>query len=158
GNTNVSTTDLWVTDGTVAGTHRLNVSGAGTLGGLNPFDLTVFSITVPPVQDFNNDGTSDILWGDSATGQGGSWKRSNGTPSQVVLLGEPTTSWQIAGVGDFNGDGTPDILWRDSNGGTVVTWTMSNGTVSNVAVIGTIATTWQIAGVGDFNGDGTSDI
>ncbi len=34
--------ELWVTDGTVAGTHELTIA-TGNLGGLQPADFTVFN-------------------------------------------------------------------------------------------------------------------
>jgi ELWxxDGT repeat protein len=51
--------NLWVTDGTAAGTSEVLAAGAAS-GGLMPTDLVVLG--PPPSSDFNADGKSDFLW------------------------------------------------------------------------------------------------
>ncbi|TMG79620.1 MAG: hypothetical protein E6H75_00385 [Betaproteobacteria bacterium] len=110
--------------------------------------------------DFNGDGTSDILWRNSATGENTIWFMNGTTVSSSAIFSTvPDANWSIAGVGDFNGDGKPDILWHDSAAGQNVIWLMNGATISSGATFATVADlNWSIAGVGDFDGDGKSDI
>ena len=60
---------LWTTDGTVQGTHELSgISGAPS-NGLNPSNMAAVALNVPPPDDFNGDGLSDILSENASTGQ-----------------------------------------------------------------------------------------
>src|SRR5262249_51625872 len=141
---------LWTSDGTGAGTHELTGIGGAFTGGLSALDLTSPANKKP--SDFNGDGTGDILWRDTTTGQVAEWKMSNGAiaANGVSVIGSAANNWQIAGSGDFNGDGTSDIVWRDGNTGQAAVWTMQNGAIAanGVAVIGSAANNWQIAGTG----------
>src|SRR3989454_3074625 len=125
--------------------------------------------TTPPVSvktparrvmrsDFNGDGTSDILWRNSATGQNTIWFMNGTTVSSSAIFSTVSdANWRIAGVGDFNGDGKPDILWRHSVTGQNVIWLMNGTTILSGTAFSTVADlNWSIAGVGDFNGDGKS--
>jgi Ca2+-binding RTX toxin-like protein len=110
--------------------------------------------------DFDGDGTADVLWRSSA-GDTVIWNMKNGTKQSHTILENVSEigGWKVAGIGDFNGDGASDVLWH-SNAGDTVIWNMKNGTkqshtiLENVSEIGG----WKVAGIGDFNGDGTSDV
>jgi VCBS repeat-containing protein len=106
--------------------------------------------------DFNADGSSDILWRNSSTGDIGAWQIANGAASWLPL-GSATGDWQVLGTADFNNDGAADILWRNTNTGDVGAWQILNGHPSWLA-LGNAVSPWQYEGTGDFNGDGTSDI
>ena len=126
-------------------------------------------------RDFNGDGTTDILWRNSA-GQLLVWllnRESESGPgiNRVVQMGvgsltiAPSSDWSVFGTGDFNGDGFGDILWRNTNTGQVVIWLLKCSGTGQIAcqIIGggtppTVTPDWQIMGVGDFNGDGFADI
>jgi hypothetical protein len=106
--------------------------------------------------DFNGEGTSDILWFNAVTGGVGQFEMNNGSPTWQ-LIGTSGANWEIAGTGDFDGDGTDDILWFNPATGGVGQFEMNNGspTWRNISTSGA---NWEAAGTGDFNGDGTDDI
>ncbi len=108
--------------------------------------------------DFNGDGTSDILWRNAPTGAHGLWfVRLDGT--RLSCKAYNTSQYmKIAGTGDFNGDGISDVIWRDSSTGGHVLWFIgSDGTRSSYRTYDT-SRDMKIMGTGDFNGDGRCDI
>ncbi len=66
------------------------------------------------VGDFTGNGTSDILWQNSTTGDVDEWLINNGQWAGSVDLGSHPGNFQIAGTGSFvNGNTTTsDILWH----------------------------------------------
>jgi ELWxxDGT repeat protein len=149
--------DLWVTDGTVAGTHEITPAGIG-IGGLDPqyFAALGYADSIHITADINGDGTSDILWSNAATGSVVDWLMNSGTVSAAsTLFSDP--DWSVVGSGDFDRDGTSDLLWRNASTGSVVEWQMNSGTVAAAAGL-LDAPAWSVAGTGDVNGDGKADI
>jgi hypothetical protein len=106
------------------------------------------------VGDFTRDGTTDLVWQNTAGVLGG-WVMGNNNRAATLDL-PAFEGWTAIGTGDFNGDGTSDILWQNSNG-LVGEWFMGSGTRQATANIQAMAG-WRVLGTGDFNGDGTSDI
>ncbi len=132
---------------------------AGDVTAAQQFQIQIASPTptaVHPSDDFNADGTSDLLARQN-TGALRVYDMANGTVSGFQELGGLGTEWSIAGIGDFNADGTSDILARQDTGALRV-YDMTNGAVSGYQELGALGTEWSIAGIGDFNADGTSDI
>jgi Ca2+-binding RTX toxin-like protein len=153
----LSANTLTYTGGSLTIGNHLNgtiVASAAAGGGVE------LSVVPHPIDDFNGDHFSDVLW-------------RNDSGSVVTFLGQPNgafvgnvnfnlnpgTDWHIAGTGDFNGDGYADILWRSDSGAVVDLLGQSNGAfVGNVNFNLNPGTDWHIAGTGDFNGDGFDDI
>jgi hypothetical protein len=139
------------------GAHSLTATQTSGLGFASPasaaFNLT---IVAPQPDQFNGNGTSDILFQDTGSGFISQFQMQNGQPTWKTIGWAPS-NWQIAGTGDFNGDGTSDILLKDPSSGFVSQFQMQNGQPSWKS-IGWAPSNWQVAGTGDFNGDGTSDI
>ena len=112
--------------------------------------------------DFTGNGTSDILWQNSTTGDTQEWLISNGGWNGTVDLGAHPGNYQIAGVGDFTGTGIDDVLWTSTNSnGTIATdiWELNSSGQWQASVSpGTHPAGYQVAAVGDFTGNGTSDI
>jgi ELWxxDGT repeat protein len=108
GGTVISGSQLWITDGTPAGTSELTTAAP------IPFDITVLGSAAPAVvltatSDFNNDGFSDLLWQNSS-GEPDIW-RLNGTSALVAgSIGNPGASWHVKAIGDFEGGGNLDLL------------------------------------------------
>ncbi|WP_066337152.1 FG-GAP repeat domain-containing protein [Azohydromonas lata] len=112
--------------------------------------------------DFNADGTSDVLWRNTATFEIKVW--DNGIAAQSRTLPFSSTSadtrnanWLIAGIGDFNADGASDLFWHNDANNANIIW--YSGIIQSQHLLGTQpSVAWQVAGVGDFNGDGSSDV
>jgi hypothetical protein len=111
---------------------------------------------VAGVGDFNGDGTSDILWRNSSTGQLDEWHMAGGQWAGSTDLGSRGLEWQIAGIGDFNSDGQSDVLWRNTVTGHVDEWVMLNGNWSRSIDLGSRGTDWQVAAVGNLDHEGTA--
>jgi hypothetical protein len=107
--------------------------------------------------DFNNDGMSDLLWGD-ANGNLLMWLMNGPTiSSSVQFNGTGPSTWQIVGQRDFDGNGTTDWLLRDGSGNTAI-W-LTNGTqVPSSSSLGNVPTAWTVIATADFDGDGKGDI
>ena len=104
--------------------------------------------------DFNGDGTSDVLL--QLGGTVVDWTIKNGAYQSGNTLTTGATGFTVVGKGDVNGDGTADIVLQ--SGGTVVDWIMKNGAYQSGNILTTAASGWTVVGTGDYNGDGTSDV
>jgi murein DD-endopeptidase MepM/ murein hydrolase activator NlpD len=133
---------------------------------IDPFhyDTSSYSLNVSfqPIQprpvshDFNNDGTSDILWRNGSNGDVGYWGINNNNATWHDF-GFTNTVYSVVGVGDFNKDGTSDVLWRNGSNGDVGYWGINNNNAT-WHDFGLTNTAYSVVGVGDFNKDGTSDV
>jgi hypothetical protein len=105
--------------------------------------------------DFNGDGTSDLLW-HNEDGRTEAWLGT--TAGGFVTAGPIFGGGPNFVTGDFNGDGKTDVL---QFGSTVfgVNESAADGTFYfNYESADGFTPNWTIAGAGDFNGDGYSDI
>jgi FG-GAP-like repeat/Bacterial pre-peptidase C-terminal domain len=108
--------------------------------------------------DFNNDGTSDLVWYNAANGNVDLWELANGSWAASANLGSHPAGWQPSGIGDFDHNGASDILWYNSTSGNAEIWKISNGQWAGSVNLGSHPAGWRPAGVGDFNHDGTADV
>jgi Immunoglobulin domain len=115
-------------------------------------------VVTTPLNDFNGDGQTDIVWENITTGEHGIWLMNAFNVVNWAGLPSVPTDWHIVGTGDFNGDGQTDIVWENSATGERGIWLMSGSNVVNWAGLPTIPTDWHIVGTGDFNDDGQTDI
>jgi serralysin len=105
--------------------------------------------------DVNGDGTDDLIWRNSATGEAYLWLMQNGQPSDSWSLGS-LPGWELVESADFNGDATDDLLWRNAATGDQSIWTMVGGQrISERAVP---ASSGQVVGGGDYTGDRVADM
>jgi hypothetical protein len=118
--------------------------------------------------DFNNDGTSDVLWA-SATNQLQIWYLA---PNGVFLGANPPklngqnlsipAGFEFVGTADMNKDGNLDIVIQNGTTQTVQIWQLDgNGVVigNPINVAGPVGDIdWRVVGFGDFDGDGDQDI
>jgi ELWxxDGT repeat protein len=157
---------LWVTNGTAAGTKEIGGTSNSGIHGANsssfsPGSFAAATLTVPPLNNFNSNNTSDILFRNTSTGDTWFEAISNGAPSNPNpwnQIGGSDTHYSVAGTGDFYGTGTTDILYRSNSSGDTWIEAMSNGAFASWNQIGGSNTTYRVAGVGDFYGTGTQDI
>ena len=135
-----------------------------------PASAPTWSLT--GVRDLTGDGTSDVVWYNSATGRvdlwkiangqwAGSvdlWKISNGQWAGSIDVGPHPLGWQPIGTGDFDHDGTDDVAWYNSTTRNIDIWQIVNGHWTASSDVGSHPAGWAPAGIGDFNHDGTDDI
>jgi uncharacterized delta-60 repeat protein len=107
-----------------------------------------------PINDFNGDGFSDVLWRDNSSGDTGYTDFHAGNAWHG--LGASSTAYSVVGTGDFNADGFSDALWRNNSSGDTGYTDFHGGNAWHG--LGASSTAYSIVGTGDFNGDGFSDI
>jgi hypothetical protein len=113
---------LWVTNSTVAGTHELTgIAGASSNG------VARHPRVVPPIDNFNGNNTSDILFRNATSGDTWFEAISNGAFGSWTQIGSSNTFYGVAGTGDFYGTGTTDILYRGNSTGDTWIEAISNG-------------------------------
>jgi hypothetical protein len=110
------------------------------------------------VSDFYGNGTSDVLFRNSLTGDTWFEAMSNGAFAGWDDVGGSSTTYTVAGLGDFIGSGTDDILFRNNSTGDTWFEAMSNGAFNEWNQISGSDTHYSVVGVGDFFGNGRSDI
>jgi hypothetical protein len=69
------------------------------------------------VGDFFGNGTDDILFRNSSSGDTWIEAVSNGASAGWQPVGGSDTDYAVVGVGDFFGNGTDDILFRNNSTG-----------------------------------------
>ena len=98
----------------------------GALNGVFNVGSHPLGWTPARIGEFNDDGTSDIVWYNSATGNVDLWQIVNAQWAGSVSLGSHPPGSVPSGVGDFNHDFTSDILWREAGTGVIDEWLVSN--------------------------------
>jgi len=106
--------------------------------------------------EFSGDGTSDVLWLQTATSAFGAFEMDTGS-AVFNFYGVAGAGWEVAGTGDFSGDGTSDILWRQTSTNAFGAFEMDTGSAV-FDFYGVGGAGWVIAGTGDYSGDGTADV
>lgn len=124
---------------------------------------------IEALDDFNSDGTDDIVWRHYPSGSNYVWYLASTLGNITVSGGTalpavPDNNWKIRGAGDFDQNSTPDILWRNYAWDHNYIWYMSYTLGSNLVPFGgdfLDVDYWredEIIGVSDFNLDGLPDI
>ena len=117
--------------------------------------------TIAGLGDFDGNGTTDILWRNTSTGENYIYFMDGGSilPSEGYIRTVADQTWQVAGIGDFDGDGRSDILWRNASTGNNYIYFMNGLQIVTEGFTRTVADPdWTVAAVGDFDGDGKADI
>ena len=111
------------------------------------------------IGDVDGNGTADVIWQNTVTGQVTVWLMNGLTLVSSVGLPEiPPTYWKIAGMGDIDGNGTSDMVWRNTLNGATAIWFMNGGTIGSFGFPPGVPLAWRISQVGDVNGDGKADV
>lgn len=145
---------------TYVATIALPSSGADWMAGTASRQLPQTASPAPATEsDFDDDGSSDIIWQNTSTGERAIWLLNKGAyTGRVVSLPSAATSSEINAIADFNADNKPDFITQDLVTGAVSIQLM-NGTIASTSqALPSASTTWRIAGAGDFNGDGKPDV
>ncbi len=114
--------------------------------------------------DFNGDGTSDILWQNTATKQTEVYLMNGAKVAATSGALSPGANFTAIGSGDFNNDGKSDILFLNNSDGSAQIWTMNGATPtgSPLTIAAPAAVTpgdkFVLKGAEDINGDGFSDL
>ena len=130
---------------------RLRVTSGGESS------LSQFNLYRSPNKDFGRDGSSDLFWWNSTTGETSVWFMGSYSFSGERSLTVPT-NWSPAVFGDFNGDLNADAFWRNPTTGETSIWLMNRAGVTTSVRSFTVPTTWLPMGTGDFDANGKSDI
>ena len=64
------------------------------------------------VDDFNDDGTDDLLWQDTGSGVLIAWMMQDGKPVDTIYCG-PSSGSEFLAVGDIDADGGAELMWRE---------------------------------------------
>ena len=108
--------------------------------------------------DANNDGSTDLVWFDSAKGTHELWLMAGSQPLAKQGLGNATVAGaSIVAAGDFDADGHGDLLWRSPKTGAVTMQLMRSGAVTSSRAIGGDLDS-SVAWTGDLNADRATDI
>ena len=95
------------------------------------------------IGDFDGNGTPDIVWRNTISGQNVVWYMNNATRTGIgsftTLANNATNNWVIGGVHDANKDGKPDILWRNTISGQNVIWYMNNTIRNSIGSLPTLS-------------------
>lgn len=109
--------------------------------------------------DFNGDGTSDVLWFNSATNETDIWALTKGHWANSLAPGSHPAGYDLVGTGDFNGDGTTDVLWQNRATGQADEWQLKDGKWNQSFDLGNAkGADWKVGAIADFNGDKQDDV
>lgn len=117
--------------------------------------------------DFNGDGTSDLLWFNPSLSQFGYWTMTATTVGVsfsgggVTRTGSRTINvtpgYFIGASGDFNHDGYADLIFTSAKRDLWM-WSNNHSGTFTATEIGSYPSEWQLVGAGDINGDGYDDL
>jgi PA14 domain/FG-GAP-like repeat len=163
----------------VRGADIMRLEFGASVNGVNDVNFTTFAngglaafqvnptgnfankiVPLPVTNDFDGNGSADILWRHSTNGENVIWRMDGDKHiGDFIVEKVGDIAWKIVGTGDFDRDGKIDLLWRNSVSGDNVIWRMDGGKhIGDLSVEKVADLNWQIAGVADFNKDGKVDI
>jgi hypothetical protein len=107
--------------------------------------------------DFDDDGHSDLVFRDPASGVVSVWLMSGEGPWHRGELGYVPLHWELIGSDDFDGDGRADLLWREPRTGSMRLWQIEDGVLREETTFPGPADSKPTV-VGDLDGDGRADL
>jgi hypothetical protein len=111
--------------------------------------------------DFYADGSADIVWRNTTTGDVSIWVMSGlmqlRTETMTPQMGDP--NWRAVAVADINGDNHPDLLWHHTEGWVAVSMLVGRTVVALHLLSSTpVPAGWRLAATGDLDQDGHTDL
>jgi len=88
--------------------------------------------------DFNQDGSTDILWHNGVSGDSQVWYMNGATRVSAAMLDvslnvKDSSGWKLSTVTDLNHDGKPDVLAHNGTTGQFQVWFLDNITRTSYA-------------------------
>ena len=108
--------------------------------------------------DFDANGTPDIVWRNTATGQNTLMLMDGDVRLGWATLPTVATAWTLGGVADMDDNGTPDLIWRNTLSGENTIMLMGGTSRTGWASLPKVATAWTLGGVADMDGNGHADL
>jgi len=151
---------------------RIRVAAWDQYGRVSPVSLAsqlVNFVEPPPADDdFDGDGTSDIVGEDPDDGSVVLIPGSGLNTGDTFLYKRTTVStagngdFKVVKTGDFDGDGSPEYLWVtstvDADGITTKTYRVGDMSYETTVVLPSVPESQKLLAVADFNGDGRDDL
>jgi ABC-type phosphate transport system substrate-binding protein len=116
---------------------------ASSMAGMRSVAPTL-SYAVVGVGDFFDNGTDDILFRNSSSGDTWIEAISNGAFESWQQVGGSNTSYAVVAVGDYFGNGTDDILFRNNSTGDTWFEAISNGASAGWNQVGGSNTSYMV--------------
>lgn len=139
--------------------QRVNGTGAtASSGGFTPVGILDASWTLEGVTDIDGNGTADLFWRNSASGQIYFWYMNGATYTSSALIDTVPTFWKVEGIADVDGDSQEDIIWRNAVNGQMYIWHNSYGKFVSSNLVTVLDVAWKAEAIGDFDGDGKADV
>jgi hypothetical protein len=112
--------------------------------------------------DYDGNGTADLLWENTQTGDLTLWLLN---ASAVLATGTLDRSslpageeWHVGGSADFNGDGRDDLMLFSRVKGETEVWNFSGTSVATRTRIAGHKGAWSVVAVADTDGDGKAEM
>ena len=126
-------------------------------------DDALDTLLAPKVlNDFNGDGTSDLLIHNTALGHIGVGLVESGVVQSggLVLTADPALGWTLNSTGDFNGDRKADLLLFNTTTGAIRTVLLDGSSIISDFTVMTLDPIFGLEpqGTADTDGDGQSEI
>ncbi|MBF2029553.1 MAG: DUF4347 domain-containing protein [Oscillatoriales cyanobacterium C42_A2020_001] len=110
------------------------------------------------VEDFDLNGTPDLLWRSRQLEMTAFWLMSGTSVVGCEFLPAISRDWSIGGVEDINSDGFADLLWRNSNSGANEFWLMNSTAIVGALALPSLPTQWVPYYLETFDNDTQPDL
>lgn len=110
------------------------------------------------VEDFDLNGTPDLLWRSQQLEMSAFWLMSGTNVVRGEFLPAISRDWFIGGVEDVNSDGFADILWRNSNSGANEFWLMNSTAIVGAIALPSLPPQWVPYYLESYDNDTKPDI
>jgi hypothetical protein len=126
------------------------------------FLVIVGGIVTASPNDFNNDGSPDIVF-QADDGSVGVWYMNSGPDLISATLFNPGNvgdlGWRVVGTSDFNNDAKTDLLFQHTDG-TLAVWLLNGTDLASAELLtpNNAGPGWSVVATGDVNKDGKRDI